>query len=161
MKKRYYIWASLRIALGAIFLWAFLDKLFGLGFSTAKESAWIAGGSPTYGFLAFATKGPFATLFQSLANSTIIEWVFMLGLLFVGVALLSGILVRPASFVGAMMLFLMWLAVLPPEHHPFLDDHLVYLAIMIGFIFVHAGKYWGFGTWWRNHAFVKKYSFLE
>ena len=38
--------AGLRIALGWVFLWAFLDKLFGLGFATAAENAWINGGCP-------------------------------------------------------------------------------------------------------------------
>ena len=29
-----YVWGALRIVFGWIFLWAFLDKLFGLGFAT-------------------------------------------------------------------------------------------------------------------------------
>ena len=52
--------AGLRLALGWMFLWAFLDKMFGLGHETAAEDAWINGGSPTEGFLAFAAAGPFA-----------------------------------------------------------------------------------------------------
>ena len=43
--------AGLRIATGFIFLWAFLDKLFGLGYSTASAKSWIHGGSPTKGYL--------------------------------------------------------------------------------------------------------------
>ena len=36
---------------GFIFLWAFLDKSFGLGYATPSDNAWIHGGSPTTGFL--------------------------------------------------------------------------------------------------------------
>ena len=34
-----YVLAALRLALGWIFLWAFLDKLFGLGLATKAENA--------------------------------------------------------------------------------------------------------------------------
>lgn len=43
--------ALLRLATGWIFLWAFLDKTFGLGFSTPIDRAWINGGTPSQGFL--------------------------------------------------------------------------------------------------------------
>ena len=49
--------AVLRIMFGFYFLWAFLDKTFGLGFSTPAERAWINGGSPTRGFLS-GVEGP-------------------------------------------------------------------------------------------------------
>ena len=70
--------ADLRTALGWTFLWAFLDKTFALGFATGRaedgtidflgDAAWISGGSPTAGFLTFATGGPFAGFFQSFAG---------------------------------------------------------------------------------------------
>ena len=43
--------AVLRIAVGFIFLWTFLDKTFGLGFSTPRQMAWIHGGQPAQGFI--------------------------------------------------------------------------------------------------------------
>ncbi len=112
-----------------IFLWAFFDKLFGLGFATTTEKAWINGGSPTYGFLTFGTKGPFAEFFQSLAGLMIVDWLFMLGLITVGLALLINRFVIWATIAGSVMMFLMWLAVLPPENHPILDDHIVYILV--------------------------------
>lgn len=71
-----------------IFLWAFVDKTFGLGFTTLAEKSWINGGSPTTGFLTFATKGPMAEFFKGLAGMAVVDWLFMLGLLFVGLTLL-------------------------------------------------------------------------
>lgn len=105
--KERYIWAVLRIGMGWLFLWPFLDKLFGLGFTTAPEDAWIAGGSPTFGYLKFATSGPLAPIFQSLAGNPIVDWLFMLGLLLIGLALISGIGVSIASYAGAVMVLLM------------------------------------------------------
>ncbi len=146
-----YFWSILRIILGLIFLWAFFDKLIGLGFTTCLitetnsidylcDSSWIKGGSPTTGFLKFATKGPFTYIFHSLAGSVIVDWIFMIGLLGIGLALTLGFLIKFASISGALMMFLMWLAVLPPEHHPFLDDHIVYMIILLGLAYVNEGK---------------------
>jgi len=103
--KERYIWAVLRIGMGWIFLWGFLDKLFGLGFATASEKAWLAGGSPTSGYLNFATSGPFAPLFQSLAGNPVVDWLFMLGLLLLGLALILGIGVKIAGYSGALLMF--------------------------------------------------------
>ncbi len=161
MKLSKEIWGVLRIALGAIFLWAFLDKLFGLGFSTPADKSWLAGNSPTYGFLTGAVKGPLASFYQGLAGNIFVDWLFMLGLLFVGVGLILGIFVRLSSLAGALMLFLTWTAVLPPKNNPLLDDHIIYLLVMIGFIVVHAGRWIGLGTWWHDLEFVKKHKWLE
>lgn len=61
--------AVTRLATGFIFLWAFVDKTFGLGYSTPSERAWIHGGTPSQGFLnSEAVVGPFKDLFQSIAS---------------------------------------------------------------------------------------------
>jgi thiosulfate dehydrogenase (quinone) large subunit len=75
-----YTLALARISLGFIFLWAFLDKLIGLGFATCRDAAegtvnvmcdaaWLSGGSPTYGFLTFGTAGPFQEVFSGMAGN--------------------------------------------------------------------------------------------
>lgn len=150
----------IRVALGWIFLWPFIDKLFGLGFGTAKESAWINGGSPTYGFLAHGTQGPLAEFFQSLAGSAAIDWIFMLGLLCIGVALMLGVFVKIASFFGALLLLLMWLAVLPPDHNPFLDDHIVYGLMLVALIIIPS-DYLGLSRRWKSHPFIQKHRMLQ
>ncbi len=129
VKKIVYI--KLRIVMSLIFLWAFFDKTFGLGFATTAEKAWVNGGSPTYGFLTFGTKGPLAEFFQGLAGVAIVDWLFMLGLLCVGVALLINRFLVWAAIAGGIMMLLMWLATLLPENNPFLDDHIVYILVLI------------------------------
>lgn len=116
--------------MGFIFLWAFLDKTFGLGFATKSSGAWIHGGSPTTGFLTHAVQGPFATIFKSLAGIAVVDWLFMLGLLFVGLTLIIGRFVRWGSIVGIVMLVLMYLAVLWPANNPVIDDHIIYALIL-------------------------------
>src|SRR3989344_4604166 len=157
VKKIDYVWALLRMSMGLIFLWAFLDKVFGLGFTTARDKSWISGTSPTFGFLKLGTKGPFSSFYQSIAGNPITDWIFMIGLLLIGIALILGISVKIAGYSGALMLFLMWTAVLPPEHHPFLDEHIIYMIVMIGLTITNSGEVLGIGKWWGNLNIVKKY----
>ncbi len=130
MIKEKIIVTWLRLFLGFIFIWAFFDKLFGFGFATTAEKAWINGGSPTLGFLSFATKGPFVDIFHSMAGVALVDWLFMLGLLFVGATLLFNRFVRWGCLAGSVMLLLMYLAVLLPENNPIIDDHLVYILVL-------------------------------
>ncbi len=135
MSKQKIVLVALRYVMGFIFLWAFLDKVFGLGFSTTADKAWIHGGSPTYGFLAMATKGPFVTIFHSLAGMPVIDWMFMLGLLFVGLTLILNKFVKWGCLAGCLMLLLMYLSLIPPATNPIIDEHIVYILVLtlIGF----------------------------
>ena len=64
--------AVARILMGFYFLWAFIDKTFGLGFATPAERAWVGGGSPTTGFLTNATtESPFAGVSVSYTHLTL------------------------------------------------------------------------------------------
>src|SRR5688572_12643377 len=151
----------LRIALGFVFLWAFLDKAFGLGHETAKRDAWVNGGSPTNGFLEFGASGPFKETFNAMAGSVLVEWLFMLGLLGIGLALVLGIGVRIAAYTGSLLLLLMYLALLPPENNPVLDDHIVYAIALLALAFAHAGRFRGLGRWWAAQPLVRKHPILE
>lgn len=156
------VWGLVRISLGWIFLWAFLDKTFGLGFATLPERAWLAGGSPTAGFLTNATKGPFAELFKAMAGNPFVDWLFMIGLLCIGAALLLGIGVRIACYAGTLMLVLMYFAgFIPPENNPVIDDHVIYALVLIGLSLSPAGSWLGFGTGWSKTKLVKKYPMLK
>jgi thiosulfate dehydrogenase [quinone] large subunit len=156
-----YVFGGVRIALGWVFLWAFLDKMFGLGHSTLAKSAWIDGGSPTAGFLGKAAVGPFKGMYNDIAGATWADWLFMAALLGIGVALILGIGMRVAAVAGAVLLVMMWTAVLPPENNPFMDDHLIYAGTLIGLALIGAGDTLGLGTWWSGTALVRRASWLR
>ncbi|MBI4090486.1 MAG: hypothetical protein HY422_00510 [Candidatus Komeilibacteria bacterium] len=154
------LWGLLRIAFGFIFFWAFVDKLFGLGFATTMEKAWLNGGSPTLGFLKLASKGPLAPLYQIIAGTPLVDWLFMLGLLGIGTALLLGIGMRIACYSGAVLVILMYTAVLPPANNPILDEHIIYFFVFLLLGAFNAGDYLGFGVQWKKTGLVKQYPFL-
>lgn len=151
----------LRISLSLIFLWAFFDKLFGLGISTAKAQAWLAGGSPTTGFLRFGATGPLHNFYASLAGQAWVDWLFMVGLLLIGLSLLLGVGMKIAIYTGSLLLLMMWSALLWPKNHPFLDDHLIYILVLFVLQHARAGRILGFGERWSNTALVKKFPILE
>lgn len=131
MIKEKTVYALLRYVMSFIFLWAFLDKTFGLGFATTAEKAWIKGGSPTTGFLSGLTNGPFVEFFNGLAGVALVDWMFMLGLLFVGATLALNKYVNWGCFVGSIMLALMYLALQPLTNNPIVDDHIVYILVLV------------------------------
>ncbi len=177
-----YVWGVLRLMMGWTFLWAFFDKTFGLGFATGRDAdtgaivfggptAWIHGGSPTAGVLGFALRGPFKGFYQSLTGfqmgaagptaSAWIDWVFMLSVLLIGAALMLGIFTRIAAIGGAAWMVIFYTAVaIWPDNNPFLDEHLVYLVVLIGIAFVGAGRYLGFGKAWERLGFVQRHPIL-
>lgn len=170
-EKSLYAWAAVRIVLGFTFVWAFVDKLIGLGFSTCRdaksgavsymcEKAWINGGSPTDGFLK-SSKGPFQEIYNSMAGNELIVWLFMLGLLLIGLALLLGIGMKIAVTTGSILLFMMWAAVLPPKSNPMFDSHIAYIFALLGIYFSNSQQKWGLRNWWVNQDIVKKFPILE
>lgn len=165
-----YFWGVLRITIGFYFLWAFLDKLLGLGFSTCRdavagtislgcERAWLFGGSPTTGYLN-SLDGTFAATFQGLAGNTFIDWLFMLGLLGIGLALMLGIGMRVAVVTGSLLLFMMYVAALPLTTNPLIDDHIIYILALFGLLAVNGEQKLGFGAVWARQGIVKKYPIL-
>jgi thiosulfate dehydrogenase (quinone) large subunit len=156
-----YVWAATRIALGWVFLWAFVDKLFGLGLATERASAWINGGSPTFGFLNFGTNGPLAGAFASIAGATWADWLFMIGLAGIGIALIAGIAMRIAAASGALMMVLMYAAAPVLEHNPFVDDHIVYALVLVGLALIGAGRVLGLGKAWEKLPIVQRHPILK
>ena len=152
--------AVIRLSLGWVFLWAFLDKLFGLGHATPSERAWINGGSPTEGFLANSPTGPFKGFYNDLAGLAWVDWLFMIGLAAIGVALILGVGMRVAAAAGTVLLLMMWTAVLPPANNPFMDDHLIYALVLILLAVANAGRYYGLGRWWERTALVRGRPYL-
>ncbi|MEO6999612.1 MAG: DoxX family protein [Terracoccus sp.] len=152
--------AATRIALGLTFLWAFFDKLFGLGYSTPSAKSWINGGSPTNGFLSHVEVGPLTDFFHGLAGKPIIDWLFMIGMLGIGLAFTLGIAMWVSAISGTAMLMMMWAAEWPLARltatgqpsgsvNPIIDYHLIYALTMITLALLGAGRVWGLARQWR------------
>jgi thiosulfate dehydrogenase [quinone] large subunit len=156
-----YVFAAIRIGLGWLFLWAFLDKVFGLGVSTPAKSAWLDGGHPTAGFLGKSAAGPFAGIWNNAAGTDWADWLFMAGLAGIGIALIAGIGMRVAAVTGALLYVLMWSVVLPPTANPFLDDHLISAAVLIGLALINAGDTFGLGRRWSQTDLVRRMPWLK
>ena len=156
-----YLLAGIRLALGWIFLWAFLDKMFGLGHGTTAAKSWVNGGSPTEGFLGSATKGPFTGLYHSIAGVGLTDLLFMGALLAIGGALILGVAMRLAAAGGALLTLMMWTAVLPPASNPFMDDHLIYAAVLILLALLGAGSTLGLGAIWAEIPLVRRTAWLK
>ena len=158
--------AIFRVLLGVEFLWAFLDKTFGLGYATPAARAWINGGSPTKGFLSNVAVGPFEATFHTWAGAAWADWLFMVGLLAIGIALILGIGLRAAAVSGTLMLVLMWAAEWPLARftsagepsmsvNPIVDYHIIYALALIALAVTYAGHTWGLGRWWARLPFVQ------
>lgn len=161
-----YALAILRVASGFIFLWAFLDKTFGLGFATPAERAWLNGGTPSQGYLnSDAVTGPLKPFFTSIASPAS-DVLFMLGLLGIGVAVLLGVGLRISAVAGTVLMVLMYLAEWPfaadtGSTNPAVDYHIIYALALIAVAATAAGDTWGLGTWWKSLPFVRTQKWLH
>lgn len=124
----------LRVAISFIFLWAFFDKTFGLGFSTTPQKAWIYGNSPTTGFLTNGANGILGDLFQMMAGYAIVDWLFMMGLLGVGISILFNFYTKLGAIAGILMMAMLYLAVAPSANNPIVDEHVIYALVLALFI---------------------------
>ncbi len=173
-----------RIAIGFVFLWAFLDKLIGLGFATCRDSetgtvtylcdsAWLKGGHPTEGYLKSAAgefggepTGVYGEMFKGWGDWAIggfrpLDWVFMLALAGVGLAFMLGIGTKVAAWCGALLLLMMYVAHFDNTNNPIIDDHIVYALAGIGIAYVEQVKQSvGFGKVWRKVPFVERHGWL-
>src|SRR6266536_1131610 len=141
--------AVFRVAVGFVFLWAFLDKTFGFGYATPSARAW----------------------FHGWAGAPWADWLFMLGLLGIGVALTLGVALRIAAASGTAMMLFMWAAEWPLAKHtsdgalsassnPIVDYHIIYAFAVIAVAVLAAGSTWGLGKLWAKLPFVQRNRWL-
>jgi thiosulfate dehydrogenase (quinone) large subunit len=160
--------AVLRIATGFVFLWAFLDKAFGFAYATPPAKAWINGGSPTKGFLSSVDVGPFQSAFHAIAGTWWADWLFMLGMLGIGVALIAGVAIRASAVAGVLIMAMMWFAEFPLAQlatdgsasgstNPLTDYHFLYAIVLVVLAVTDSGNTWGLGRMWARLPFVQRH----
>src|SRR5690242_18154851 len=165
--------ALLRIGYGLTFLWAFFDKLLALGYATGwnqaqtsldrfGSAAWYHGGSPTHGFLSSVNPNNwFHGAYTSMAGATWADWLFMLGLLGIGISLTFGVAMRIGGAAACAMYVLMWAASFPLVNNPVIDDHVLGAISAVVLALTLAGDTWGFGRWWSRIELVRTYPALR
>ncbi|MDQ4007216.1 MAG: hypothetical protein M3211_03855 [Actinomycetota bacterium] len=141
-----------------MFLWSFLDSTFGL-YATSPDESWIAGESPTSGYLG-SLDGTFAAVFQPLAGHAWVDWTFMLGMALVGSALILGIAMRLAALGAVALMGSLWLTSLPLEHNPFVDEHMIYAVFAVVLAALRAGNAFGAGGLWGRLPLVRRTRWL-
>ncbi|MFA5954751.1 MAG: DoxX family protein [Patescibacteria group bacterium] len=129
----------LRLFLGCFFLYAGLSKLLGPTWSAA-------------GYL--GTAKTFSGFYSWLATSGNIGWVNFANewaLTLLGVALILGIFVRLASGLGIVLMVLYYLLGLnfpyAGQHGYIIDEHIIYITLLLLFIAVKAGEKCGIDAW--------------
>ena len=95
----------------------------------------------------------------------------MLGLLAIGLALITGIGLRLAAGAAVLMMAMMWFAEYPLAQHtsagepsgssnPITDYHFIYAVTTVVLALTYAGHTWGLGRQWARLPIVQKNRWL-
>ncbi len=122
-----------------------------------NEQAWINGGNPVFGYLNFGTSEPFAPIFQGMADSLLVAYLFEFGMLAIGSAFILGIGIRIASLGDITMMILIYLSQITPEHNPFMDQHIIYALLFGQFLMAEVPATFSLRGWWIEQPVVQKY----
>ncbi|WP_211308349.1 hypothetical protein [Calidifontibacter indicus] len=99
------------------------------------------------------TEGPFADFFKNIAGPWA-DWLFMIGLAGIGIAVLAGAGLKIAAWSGTLLLGLMYLAEFPigqANHgftNPITDSHWIEAICLLVLAYTFAGDKLGLGKWW-------------
>jgi len=140
-----------RLSMGWIFIWSGFDKLI---------TDFSAGG-----FLVNASRGPLNDIFIDMGtNQTaldVIDPLVIWGQILIGFSLILGLFTRVGAFFGALQMLVFYLAVLWPEHNPFIDDHFIYIGIFALLGALGAGRIVGIDSYLEQTETVKKMPALK
>lgn len=144
----------MRLLIGWHFFLAGMHKILEPGGWTAK------------GFLLGAVGGanPFAGFFEAMAQSSllpVIDVMNMAGLTLIGLGLIFGVLVRWCAFWGSIMMWFYWMAALPLDNSVFVNEHVIYIALLFFLGAFGAGRYYGLDKYVEEMEFVQNYPWLK
>ncbi|MFQ5711444.1 MAG: DoxX family protein [Candidatus Geothermarchaeales archaeon] len=148
---RDYALLALRITLGWVFLWAGAEKLY---------SEITTGKLATAGYLQHAVRGPFEAFFKSLAGNIVVDAMVVWGLTLIGISLILGLLIRPSSFLGAVLMMFMYFSAFPPEHNPIFDEHIAYAVSLVVLASSGAGRIAGLDGLLRRTDKIAKHPLI-
>ena len=155
-----YMLACFRILVGWLFLWPFFDKIFGLGFQTPKGQGWIDGVSPSSQVM-YVADGVFEDFYNAIAGNLLIDILFLMALLIIGITLIIGIASKLTTLFSIMFLVVMYTLCIPPVDNPIIDYHLVLCTGLLAAYFL--GGYGKLSLYdkWKDFFLVKRFPILE
>lgn len=143
----------LRVSLGWMFLYAGITKIL--------NPEWSAGG-----YLKGAKT--FVGLYQWLAQPEILPFINFInewGLTLLGISLILGIFVRLSGVLGAALMAMYYFPILQfpyPNPNSFIvDQHIVYILVLVFFASIRAGRMWGLERWCSNLPVCSKVPWLR
>ena len=144
---------SLRVSLGWLFLYAGITKVL--------DPNWTA-----QGYIKGAKTFPL--FYQWLISSGILPMVDFInewGLTLLGISLILGIGVRLSSLLGALLMLLYYLPALdfpyPNPHSYIVDEHIVYIGVLLFFASLRAGRIWGLESWCSKLPLCSRFPWLR
>ncbi|OGZ19367.1 MAG: hypothetical protein A2626_02250 [Candidatus Nealsonbacteria bacterium RIFCSPHIGHO2_01_FULL_38_55] len=143
----------LRISMGWMMFYAGITKVI--------DPTWSAGG-----YLKGAKT--FVGAYQWLASPNILPLVNFVnewGLTLLGLSLIFGIFVRLGSILGAVLMLLYYIPILdfpyPNPHSYLVDEHIIYIFVLLLLTSLRAGRVWGLENWCSNLPICSKYPKLR
>ncbi len=153
--------AIMRIMLGWMMIWAFLDKMFGLGFPSPPEVAVINGGSPTEYYLTELVSGPFAEIWHALAGNAVIDAMLMFGLIAVGLGLTLGMASKLSTIGMTAMMIMMFVLEMPPADNPLIDYHIIYVMATLSVYWLGGFDTLSLNDRWKSLGIVQRIGILQ
>ncbi len=157
------------LGLRLVMAWVFLQA----GLSKWAEGGWgdpLAWSSAGFLNFAIADANPLAGLFAWFANYTaVVDPLVIFGQVLIGIALVTGTLVRFAAMMGALQMLFFWTAAwqgglmagFPVEHGYFVDSSFVYLLILFGLGAWGAGRVFGLDSRLEQTALAQQRPWLR
>lgn len=109
----------------------------------------------------------FPAFYQWFASAENIGWVNFLnawGLALIGAALILGVAVRFASYMGVIITMLYYFPVLVfpkvGQHGYIVDDHVIYTLVFVVLAAGAAGRIWGLDRWLEKKGFFNRMPWL-
>ncbi|MEK7067342.1 MAG: DoxX family protein [Patescibacteria group bacterium] len=143
----------LRVSMGWLFFYA--------GITKALNPEWSAAG-----YLRGAKT--FTDFYQWLLQPNILpainfmnEW----GLTLLGISLIAGVFVRLSSFSGAFLMLLYYFPILnfpyPNSYSFIVDEHIIYISVLLLLANFRAGRVWGLENWCSNLPLCSRFPRLR
>lgn len=163
--------ALLRVTVGAVMLWAGLEKLIGtpggwsaagfLKFATAGTLGWpFVSGEPAEGTIYNPTHDFWVNLAANDTAIQVVNFLVVFGEIAIGVALILGLFTRFAALMGALMMAVFFIAAWDFAYG-IVNQHLTYLVVFLTVVGIGAGKYYGLDATLAESGFAKEHKWFR